>query len=62
MKNKITNTELSKVVEKQVAINDLLVAILRINGIEPDQRTNSGQTTLERLEGAIMGCLDEIED
>jgi hypothetical protein len=43
-------------------MNDLLAAILKLNGIDPDAVGGSGQTALQRLEGAVNGALDDLDE
>lgn len=43
-------------------MNDLLIKILEIYEIDPGRICSNGQTALERLGGAVMGVMDEIEE
>lgn len=39
----------------------LLEAILRDQGVDPEQVTESGQTAFAHLEAAVMGAFDDLE-
>lgn len=44
-------------------MTDTILAILKENSIDPEQKVGGGdQTTFEFLEAAILGALDDIEE
>lgn len=42
--------------------SELLLAILKHHGINPDTIQPNGQTALQFLEAAVTGALDQIEE
>jgi len=51
-----------KIVQAQDSQRQTLEKLLRDNGLDPDQQLESGQSAFEKLEAAIMGAFDEIEE
>lgn len=41
---------------------EVILAILAANGIDPEKRLEDGNTAFSKLEAAVMGALDEIEE
>lgn len=64
-KDKI-NEAVKESVIKSMTQNELIDALLRLNGIDPDSTVENedgnGSSAFSFLEAHIMGALDEIED